>query len=328
MASSNSDANNGKPMVIQSSNSGANSDKYYPSRKETGPDFLSSVLTLGGFIAIGYILNKHFIAKENMGEGRILNNRIYNYAQGIQDLSDTPNFTRGELADKRDYIQRMYRTHNTTYPDILYEGVRRQPAIDNAYVNYPMPASDDTLLTYAEPSNIVTDDILYEEGTPDIREDYRLTGVVPGATYAKKGGTRSYLRRPEGGIDRGASNTVITTEYAPGISEKVRKENPLVVTKAKTPAGKTVTKVARLAPLRPSRIRKFNTDYDEKGNLIQKDPVYDTVDYLSDLKLTNEDFKEGRPIGGNASAETIKVWEDFLKKGTIKAGYEVIPSDD
>ena len=168
MASSNSDANNDKPMVIQSSNNGASSDKYYPSSKkdELGPDILSSVLTLGGFIAIGYILNNYFIDKNNMGEGRILNNRIYNYAQGIQDLSDTPNFTRGELADKRDYIQRMYRTHNTVYPDILYEGVRRQPAIDNAYVNYPMPASDDTLLTYAEPSNIVTDDILYEQVRP------------------------------------------------------------------------------------------------------------------------------------------------------------------
>ena len=129
-----------------------------------------------------------------------------------------------------------------------------------------------------------------------------------------------------GGIDEGASNTVLTTEYTPGINEKVRKENPIVVSKAKTPAGRTVTKVARLAPLRPSRRRRFNTDFDEKGDLIQKDPVYDTVDYLTDLSLTNEDYYEGES-GGRASSETISVWEDFLTKGTIKAGYEIIPEE-
>ena len=316
------ESDSGKSMVVQSTGPGVNHDKYY-SRNKKNDDILTPLIVLGGFTVLGYILNNKFLEDKTMGTGRILNNRIYNYAQGIQDLSDTPNFKRGIPNYKG------IRTSNITYPDILYEGVRRQPAIDNAYVNYPMPASDDTLLTYAEPSNIVTDDILYEQGNPDIREDMKLTGLVPygGRT---QGGLRGnpLSRRTPGGIDAGASNTIITTEYAPGISEKIRKENPLVVTKAVTPTGKTVTKVARLAPLRPSRIRKFNTDYDDKGNLVQKNPVYDTVDYLSDLKLTNEDFKEGRPLGGNASAETIAVWEDFLKKGTIKAGYEVIPSDD
>ena len=133
------------------------------------------------------------------------------------------------------------------------------------------------MLTYAEPSNIVTDEILYEQGQPDIKEDYKITGEIPGASYGghSRGpgrGGRRYGRRPMGGIDEGGSNTIITTEYTPGINEKVRKENPIVISKAKTPTGRTVTKVARLAPLRPSKISKFNTDYDEKGNLIQERP--------------------------------------------------------
>ena len=312
------DADNDKPMVIQSNGVGTNSDKYYPTNK--GLDPFDALIVLGGAIGIGYILNKHFFNNKDMGEGRIYNQDIENYYLKLQENKYE------DLAQKRDYFSRQYRTHNIAYPDILYEGVRRQPAVDNTYVNYPMPASDDTLLTYAEPSNVVTDEILYEQGSPDIKEDYRITGVIPGARYTGMRGRR-WGRKPLGGIDDGASNTTITTEYTPGINEKVRKENPLIVSSAETPSGRKVTKVARLAPLRPSRRRRFNEDFDEKGNLIQKDPVYDTVDYLTDLKFTNEDYGEGEP-GGRASSETIGVFEDFLTKGTIKAGYEILPSED
>ena len=107
----------------------------------------------------------------------------------------------------------------------------------------------------------------------------------------------------------------------------VRKENPLIVTKVDTPSGRPVTKIARLAPLRGAGGRRFNTDFDEKGDLIQKNPVYDTVDILSDLRLTNEDYNQGE-VTGSISDESLKVWEDFLTKGTIKAGWEVIPADD
>ncbi len=299
------ESSNDKPMVIQSNGNGTNSDKYYPSSK--GPDILEALLVVGGAIGIGYILNKQFLNNKDVGQGRIYNQDIENYYLKLEENKYE------DLSQKRDYFSKQYRTHNIVYPDIMYEGVRRQPVVDNAYVNYPIPASDDTLLTYAEPSNIVTDEILYERGNPDIREDERITSVLG--------------RRTPGGIDAGGSNTIFTTEYSPGINEKVRKENPLIVTSAETPSGRKVTKVARLAPLRPSKRRKFNTDFDEKGNLIQKDPVYDTVDYLTDLRLTNEDFYEGEP-GGRVGSETIGVFEDFLTKGTIKAGYEIIPADD
>ena len=112
-----------------------------------------------------------------MGEGRIYNQDIENYYLKLQENKYE------DLKDKRDYFQRQYRTHNIVYPDIMYEGVRRQPAVDNTFVNRPMPASDETLLTYAEPSNIITDEILYEQGNPDIREDYRITGEIPGVVY-------------------------------------------------------------------------------------------------------------------------------------------------
>jgi hypothetical protein len=299
--------------------SGTNSQQYYPvSKKEE--DFLTPILVLGGAIGIGYILNKHFLDKGIMGEGRIYNQDIENYYLKLQENKYE------DLADKRDFFSRQYRTHNIVYPDIMYEGVRRQPAVDNTFVNRPMPASDDTLLTYAEPSNIVTDEILYEQGNPDIKEDYRITGEIPGSVY-RGNASRHWGRKPLGGIDDGASNTTITTEYTPGINEKVRKENPLIVTNAETPSGRPVTKVSRLAPLRPTTRRRFNADFDEKGDLIQKNPVYDTVDYLSDLSLTNEDFREGE-VTGRISDESLKVFEDFLVRGTVKAGWEVLPSDD
>ena len=303
--------------------SGSNSQQYYPvsqTNKNKEEDFLTPILVLGTAIGLGYILNKHFLNSKDMGFGRIYNQDIENYYLKLQENKYE------DLADKRDFFSRQYRTHNIVYPDIMYEGVRRQPAVDNTFVNRPMPASDDTLLTYAEPSNIITDEILYEQGQPDIKEDYKITGEIPGATYTGRRG-RHWGRKPLGGIDDGASNTTITTEYTPGINERVRKENPLIVTKAKTPSGRPVTKIARLAPLRPTTRRKFNVDYDEKGDLIQKNPVYDTVDYLSDLSLTNEDFGQGEAVG-RISDESLKVFEDFLVRGTVKAGWEVLPSDD
>ena len=314
-------------MVDELTNNGTNNSQYYPpptTKKEE--DFLTPILVLGTAIGLGYILNKHFIAKDNenkLGEGRIYNQDIENYvaAQSIQDLEDTPDFERGVPTYKK------FRTNNIVYPDMLYEGMRRQPGTDNVYVNRPIPPSDDTLLSYAEPSNIVTDEILYERGSPDIKEDERIFGVVPygGRTQGTRGNPLG--RRTPGGIDAGASNTIITTEYTPGISEKIRRENPVVISEQKTPSGKKVVKVARLAPLRAAKGRKFNTDYDEKGRLIIKDPVYDTADYLSDLSLTNEDFSEGEP-GGRVPADTVSVFEDFLTKGTLKQGYEIIPSED
>ena len=223
----------------------------------------------------------------------------------------------------------MYRTHNTTYPDIMYEGVRPQTKPDNVFVNMPMPPADvtHTELAYAEPSNIVTDAILYEQGVPDIREDYKITGELPGT--GRGSGNRRFGRRLPGGIDAGGSNTVITTEYAPGISEKTRRENPVVISEpVVTPSGQTVRKVGRLKPMERTSIRRFNKDYDEYGRPMQKqDPIYDTMDELVDLKLTNEDFGEGE-AGSRVSDDTLKVWEDFLVKGRLRQGYEIIPSED
>lgn len=267
-----------------------------------------------------------------MGEGRRYNNEyIKKFAMGIQDLKDTPDFVRKELAAKAPYFQRMYRTHNITYPDIMYEGVTKQAKPDNKFVSVPIPPShvERTQLTYAEPSNIITDAILYEQGTPDIREDYRITGEIPGIGTGRS--RRGFGRYDAGGIDAGASNTVFTTEYAPGINEKTRRDNPVVVSKpVVAPDGRVVRKIGRLKPVSiPSRTkRRFNKDYDELGRPLQRhDPVYDTIDALSDLKLTNEDYGEGEP-GGRISDESLKVFEDFIVKGKLRQGYEIIPSED
>jgi hypothetical protein len=298
--------------------------QYYTSTKE---DFdIVPVITvlgiLGAIAGAAYIVNNNILRNSFMGEGRILNN----YFHRIDPLED--------LSEKSPYIQRQYRTHNIVYPDIMYEGVQKQPdqKILNDYVDLPIPPSgaERAQLTYAEPSNIVTDKILYEQGTPDIREDYRITGEIPnvaGAVARRRG----FGRRDVGGIDFGASNTIFTTEYAPGINEKTRRDNPVVISEPiKTPSGRVVRKISRLKPVDiPSRRgRRFNKDYDEYGKpLVQHDPVYDTVDALSDLKLTNEDFGEGE-AGGRITDESLKVFEDFVMKGKLRQGYEIIPSED
>jgi hypothetical protein len=313
-------------LGTQSSDDGNGSYEYYPTVSESkteGKELeITEYVLLGlGLVAAGYILNRHFsnTNANTMGEGRIYNQQIYNYAQGIQDLEDLPNFKRGKPA-----FGKMYRTHNIAYPDILYENPPyKQQKPDNTYVNYPIPPSDAerAQLNYAEPSNVITDSIIYEQGTPDLREDYRLTGVL-GAPPTR------WSSRTPGGIDSGAGNTIFTTEYAPGISEKVRRDNPVVVSETSLPNGRKVQKLNRLAPMEKKNKRRFNVDYDEEGNpLTRTDPVYDTFDYLSDLKFTNEDFGEGEP-GGRVTDDTLKVWEDFLVKGQLREGYEIIPAED
>ena len=276
---------------------------------------IGELLALGiGLTVAGYIVNKHFLNNDDMGTGRIYNQDINNqYFHTIDPYED--------LAEKDPYFQRQYRTHNVTYPDIMYEGVTRQPQPENEFYSRPMPASDDTLLTYAEPSNVVTDNIIYEQGTPDLREDYRLTGVI-GAPSVE------FDRQYPGGIDSGGDNTIFTTEYSPGINEKVRRDNPIVVAEVvTTPDGQKVQRLKRLAPLEKKVKRRFNKDYDEKGNPLQTvDPVYDTLDYLTDLKLTDE-FDEGRP-GSQISDDTLKIYEDFLVKGVVREGWEILPPED
>lgn len=283
---------------------------------------LPELLLFGtGLAVIGYyIVNNHFLNTNSieMGEGRIYNNNIFNYGSStISDLEDLPEFERRVPWNSKD----MYRTHNITYPDILYEGVTNQPKPNNEFYSRPMPPSDRTEFIEGTPSNVVTDSIIYEQGTPDLREDYRMTGVLD-APAAK------FSRYDEGGIDAGGSNTIFTTEYTPGINEKVRRDNPVVMETIVTPEGKEIKRLKRLAPVEKKVRRRFNKDYDLEGRPLQThDPVYDTIDALTDLKLTNEDYGEGEP-GGRISRETLKVWEDFLVKGTIPEGYEIIPSED
>jgi hypothetical protein len=293
------------------------SSQYYPSPQKNDGDIITPLIVFGSFVGLGYILNNYFFNSKAMGQGRIYNNDIEQYAQAIQDLEDYPSVNR-----KPGWNPKMYRTHNIAYPDVLYEKLPYpQAKPDNAFIHVPIPAADRVQLQYAEPSNVISEEIMYEQGTPDLREDYRLTGVLD-APATKFG------RRTPGGLEAGTSNTIFTTEYAPGLNEKVRRDNPKVVEKIMTPAGKKATVVHRLAPLRPAVARRFNTDYDSKGNPIQREkPVYDTLDYLSDLYLTNEDYGEGEP-GGRVSSETVSVFEDFITKGRLRQGYEVIPSED
>lgn len=317
--------------------------QYYSSPKKSAAEnefdnTIVPILVVGGVLgAIGlaaYTVNKQFYKNSFMGAGRRYNNNyIKNFAMGIQDLEDIPDFKRKELATMSPYIQRQYRTHNIVYPDIMYEGVTKQARPDNTFVSVPIPPSHvtRTQLTYAEPSNIVSDAILYEQGTPDIREDYRITGEIPGAGAGKGRYNRRFNRYAPGGIDEGASNTIFTTEYAPGINEKVRRDNPVVVSKpVVTPSGRVLRKVGRMQSVDiPSRKgRRFNKDYDELGQPLQRyDPIYDTYDALSDLKLTNEDFGEGE-AGGRISDDSLKVFEDFVSKGKLRQGWEIIPSED
>ena len=298
-------------------NGNGNVQYYQVSKKNEEFDIvpvLTAVGILAGIGAAAYIVNKNILENDSMGFGRKLNN----YFHRIDPYED--------LAEKSPFAQRQYRTHNIAYPDILYEGVQKQQPPYNNYVSLPIPPSgvERTQLTYAEPSNIISDKILYEQGTPDLREDYRITGVI-GAPPTRFG------RRTPGGIDSGANNTIFTTEYAPGINEKTRNDNPIVISKpVVAPDGRVVRKVGRLKPVTiPSRTgRRFNKDYDELGKPLQRhDPVYDTVDVLSDLKLTNEDFGEGE-AGGRISDESLKVFEDFVSKGKLRQGYEIIPSED
>lgn len=289
-------------------NVGSDRDEYHYDDESQDLSALPAIVAvLGGLSVFAYILNNNFYNNKDMGAGRILNDHIRQYFHKLEKNKVQ------QLAEKSPYTQRMYRTHNIAYPDVLYENLPyKQQKPDNAYINYPMPPSDATLLelTYGEPSNVITDNVMYEDGTPDLKEDYRLTKTLG--------------RGPAG-------NTVITTEYAPGLSEKIRRDNPVVVSKpVVTPSGKVVRKVGRLAPVEiKSRAgRRFNKDYDEFGNPLQKEkPVYDTMDYLSDLKLTNEDYGEGQ-AGSRISNDSLKVYEDFIVKGKLREGWEVIPSED
>ena len=311
-------------MGDESNGGGNGSVQYYQSTKkdeEFDPVPILTVVGILGAIGIaGYIVNNNILQNSFMGTGRILNRSYFHRIEPYEDL-----------AEKSPFAQRQYRTHNIAYPDLLYEGVTKQPIPNNTYVNLPIPASDveRTQLTYAEPSNIVTDKILYEQGVPDIKEDYRITGEIPNAVGGSS--RRGFGPRIAGGIDYGASNTIFTTEYAPGLNEKTRNDNPVVISQpVLTPAGRVVRKVSRLKSVDiPSRKgRRFNKDYDEMGKpLVQHDPVYDTLDELSDLKLTNEDFGEGE-AGGRISDESLKVFEDFVSKGKLRQGWEIVPSED
>lgn len=327
-------------MGTSDTSMGDGSVQYYSGPKKSAENEFDIVpiLVVGGVLgAIGlaaYTVNKQFYKNSFIGMGtgrRYNNNYIRNFAMGIQDLEDLPDFERRELSTMSPYVQRQYRTHNILYPDIMYEGVTKQARPDNTFVSVPIPPSHvtRTQLTYAEPSNIVTDAILYEHGTPDIREDYRITGEIPGTGKGRY--NRRFTRYAPGGIDEGASNTVFTTEYAPGINEKVRRDNPVVVSgPVVTPSGRVLRKVGRMQSVDiPSRSgRRFNKDYDELGQPLQPyDPIYDTYDALSDLKLTNEDFGEGE-AGGRISDDSLKVFEDFVSKGKLRQGWEIIPSED
>lgn len=246
-----------------------------------------------------------------MGKGRILNNMIQKY--GI-NIYDPPEFQRAELESKLPYFQRMYRTHNVVYPDILYEGVTKQEQPENKFFVAPIPPSDATRdqLTFAEPSNIITDNIMYEQGVPDIREDYRLTREMQLGS---------------------GQNTIVTTEYAPGTSEKIRRDNPVVVSTVETKDGRKLRRLNRLREPLPSEYitkkprRRYNIDYDEYGKPLQKEkPIYDTFDFLSDLKLTNEDYGEGE-VGSRISDDSLKVYEDFLVKGKLRDGWEILTDE-
>lgn len=307
-----------------------NNVQYYPAPKKDESSDILPIIVVGGVLGAialaAYNVNNNFLSNSFMGAGRMYNNRVDSFYHKLDPYEP--------LEKKSPYIQRQYRTHNIVYPDIMYEGVTKQSPNEreyNKYVSVPIPPSGvtRTQLTYAEPSNIVTDSILYEHGAPDIREDYRITGEIPGVGKGRY--NRRFNKYAEGGIDAGGANTVFTTEYAPGISEKTRRDNPVVVSKpVVTPSGRVVRKIGRLKSVDiPSRTgRRFNKDYDELGKPLQRhDPVYDVYDELSDLKLTNEDYGEGEP-GGRISDESLKVFEDFIVKGKLRAGYEIIPSED
>lgn len=286
---------------------GDDRDYYYSNdtNKSAEDEWYAPIILLGiigAAAAAAYTVNKQDLDKNDMGEGRILNNAQKIFFHRVDPYQD--------VEEKDPYFRRMYRTHNITYPDIMYEGVTKQLPPINDFVNMPIPPSDltHTQLAYAEPSNIVTDSILYEQGIPDIREDLRITKELP---------------------SRGAGGNTITTEYAPGLSEKIRRDNPVVVSKPLVaPDGRVVRKVGRLKPIEKRHKRRFNTDYDEFGRPLQiESPIYDTMDYLKDLRLTNEDYGEGRP-GTQMSYDDMAVWEDFIIKGKLREGYEIIPSED
>lgn len=295
--------------------------QYYRTKESDNNDsiwFILGIMGLGA-AAAGIFLNKDFFNSIDVGRGRILNN----YFHRIEPYQD--------LSEKDLYFQRQYRTHNVAYPDILYENLPYKQKFPKQLVkpSGPQPVSEvtRTQLTYAEPSNIVTDNIIYEDGVPDIREDYRITGEIPGV--GKGSGAHRWTKRGAGGIDAGGKNIVFTTEYAPGLNEKVRRDNPVVVTDIPTPTGKTVKRINRLAPADiPSRSkRRFNKDYDESGNpIVTHDPVYDTIDWLQDLDLSRGVYGYGE-VGSKISDETLKVYEDFLIKGRLREGYEIIPEE-
>lgn len=300
-------------------NVGNDYDEYHDSDGRNEPkisDILKLAAVFGSLAFFGYILNKNFFSNNNsninMGEGRILNNHI----RARQYFHKLEQNKYQDVAEKSPYFQRFYRTHNIAYPDVLYENLpyKQQPPV--TFINVPQPPSgvDRTELTYAEPSNIITDNIMYEDGVPDIREDLRITGELP-------------LSRTIGGRGAGG-NTIYTTEYAPGLSEKVRKDNPVVVTETVGPNMKKAKRINRLrSPDKPFR-KRFNTDFDEFGRPLQKaKPIYDTMDYLEDLKLTNEDFNEGE-VGSIFPEDSLKIWEDFIVKGKLREGWEVLPSED
>lgn len=89
---------------------------------------------------------------------------------------------------------------------------------------------------------------------------------------------------------------ILETEYNAGINEEV--------------------------PKRPGR--KFNFIYPG----LDETPLFDTIDYLNDLVLSNKD-KSAMPNPGNKHVTNIlQIYENFLSQGVLPAGYEVVPSDD
>ena len=272
---------------------------------------LTVAILLGGIGTLAYLYNS-FSNDKDMGKGRIYNNQIRNFAMAIQDLQDLPPFERQEMINKDPYFQRMYLPNNTARELADYISYKQydNPELNN-FRSEPIPPAgvERTELIHALPYNIITDNIMYEDGNRQIAEDGNVT----------------YIRHQAGRRGTGGNTIVYSTEPAPGLNEKIRRDNPVVVTSM--PQNPAVKRLQRLKPLEKTTKRRFNSDYDEFGRPFQPEKaVYDTEDYLNGLSFSHR-YTEGEQMS-RMSNDTRKVYEDFVTKGKLREGYEIIPSED